>query len=171
MQERRAIASLRADGETRRDRVAQRGRLVRLAAVLLISGIVVSLDQTTKSLAVRHLHGEGVHLLGPFWLRLEFNSGVAFSIGQGHSPWVVAVVLMVVVALLGFAYLSTRPVLLVGIGLVLGGALGNLGDRIFRHNGGAVIDFIYSGVWPTFNLADASVVLGCVVLALASLRR
>ena len=55
----------------------------------------------------------------------------------------------------------------VGVGMILGGAIGNLADRLFRGHHGAVVDFIYSGFWPTFNLADASIVCGCAVLALA----
>jgi signal peptidase II len=61
----------------------------------------------------------------------------------------------------------------VSLGLVLGGALGNLADRLFRPPGpfrGRVIDFVDFRVWPTFNLADAAVVCGAIVLALASLR-
>ncbi len=166
MQERGAVAALsrgpRAASARRADRWARPALSTAVAAGL------VAVDQVTKTLAVDHLH-HPVHLLGPLGLGLAFNSGVAFSLFQG-APAVVAPVATVVVVLLGLAAWRSRSgALSVGLGLVLGGALGNLADRAFRGRGGAVVDFITLRHWPTFNLADAGITIGAVVVALAVL--
>ncbi len=128
-------------------------------------------DQVTKSLAVANLANRSVHLVGPFYLRLAYNSGMAFSIGTGFT-WAIAVVAFALVVALGWlARGSITAVGAVAFGLVLGGALGNLADRLFRGHHGQVVDFFYSGFWPTFNVGDASVVVGCALLALAYWRR
>jgi signal peptidase II len=133
---------------------------------LLVTVVVVAADQVTKSLAVSGLSSGPVHLIGPFSLELSYNTGVAFSIGSGLTLPIVLIVVVVVclVAWLGRAVPNFAAA--VGIGMILGGAIGNLVDRLFRSHHGAVIDFIYSGFWPTFNLADASIVCGCVVLGI-----
>ena len=64
----------------------------------------------------------------------------------------------------------SSPVRAVAMGLVLGGALGNLTDRVFRSNGGAVVDFIDPQWWPIFNVADAAVVCGAILLAITGWR-
>jgi signal peptidase II len=136
------------------------------------AGIVVALDQLTKTLAVQHLSSRPVHVLGPLDLQLAFNPGVAFSLGRGLAPGVV--VGGVAVVAVAFALLSrsaaTVP-MTVAVGAVLGGALGNLVDRIFRHDHGAVVDFVALHFWPTFNLADAAVVVGEIALVVLLFRR
>jgi signal peptidase II len=128
---------------------------------------VVVADQVTKSLAVARLSSGSIHLIGPFALTLAYNTGVAFSIGAGLTlPIVIIVVaLIAVVAWAGRAVPNTAAA--VAIGLVLGGAVGNLADRIFRGHHGAVVDFLYSGFWPTFNVADSAIVCGCILLGVA----
>jgi signal peptidase II len=80
----------------------------------------------------------------------------------------VAVVLVVVLVVLAWrAPTAGRAAIL---GLILGGALGNLADRAFRNDHGAVVDFIALHFWPTFNVADASIVVGCVLLLVALVR-
>ncbi|MGH9102391.1 MAG: signal peptidase II [Acidimicrobiales bacterium] len=143
----------------------------RLPALGVTTLAVLVADQVTKSLALANLAGSPVHLAGPVYLHLELNSGVAFSLGRGHTPIVIAVVVVLVVAIAGAALRAERTVSIVALGLVLGGALGNLGDRLFRHEGGAVVDFVYTTFWPTFNVADACIVVGCVLLVVSFLRR
>jgi signal peptidase II len=122
----------------------------------------------TKSLVLQRLSDGPVHLFGPFSLALTFNNGIAFSLLSGWTlPIVIGVVVLVgLVAYLGYG-VRTIPAA-GGVGLVLGGATGNLCDRLFRGRGGAVVDFIHTGFWPTFNVADSSIVIGCIVLALVA---
>ena len=150
---------------------AARARRARLAATAAVAAAVVVADQVTKRLAVDHLSSGPVHLVGPLSLVLEYNTGVAFSLGAG-SGWPVALATVGLVGvLLALARAARRRITAVALGLVLGGALGNLADRLFGGHGGAVVDFVHLGAWPTFNLADASVVVGCVILAVHLLRR
>ncbi|HVC24278.1 MAG TPA: signal peptidase II [Acidimicrobiales bacterium] len=147
----------------RTPRPAARGR--RLVAVLAIAAVVVAVDQVTKSLAVEHLSAGPVHVVGPISLALAYNSGIAFSIGSGLTlPIVIAVA-----ALVGVVAWAARGASSAGataaFGLVLGGALGNLSDRLLRGHRGAVVDFVHVGFWPTFNVADACIVCGCAALA------
>lgn len=137
----------------------------------LVAAAVIAADQVTKTLAVDHLQpGVARHVIGPANWLLTFNSGAAFSMGTGVTPIVEAGV----VILVGGLILVTRraratasaPVL-VGLGLVVGGALSNLGDRFFRGYHGAVVDFIQAvSWWPVFNVADSCVVVGVIVLVL-----
>jgi signal peptidase II len=138
--------------------------------------VVVAADQVTKTLALDHLKiGQSRHVLGPANLVLTFNSGAAFSVGRGVTPIVEAVVIAIVVWLVAASrkasQMATGPAI-VGLGLLLGGALGNLADRVFRHEHGAVVDFIQAvGWWPVFNVADAAIVVGVIVVALTYARR
>jgi signal peptidase II len=136
-----------------------------LTAVLAV--VVVTVDQLTKTLAVDHLSQHSVHLVGPFRFELSYNSGVAFSLGSGFTVPIIliAAVLIVSVAWFGRGVPSTSAA--VAVGLILGGAVGNLADRVIRAHHGAVVDFIYSGFWPTFNVADSCVVCGSILLAIA----
>lgn len=135
--------------------------------MVLVAMIVVAADQVTKSLAVSHLSSGSVHLFGPFALELSYNTGIAFSIGTGLGLPIVLVVVVIVAVVAWFGRTAPNLAVAVALGMVLGGAVGNLCDRIFRGHHGAVVDFIYSGFWPTFNLADAAIVCGCAVLAVA----
>lgn len=149
----------RAPGEIRRSR--------RLPVVALMAAGVVALDQTTKTLALDRLRNGPTHLVGPLSLALTFNSGVAFSLGAGMIVPLVAVGLIAVVTLIWFASATPSYPVALAEGMVLGGAFGNLADRIFRSHGGAVVDFVCLGFWPTFNLADAAIVVGGAVLIVA----
>ena len=138
----------------------------------MIAVAVVVLDQVTKTWALGALGDGPRHVVWTLRLNLSFNSGAAFGIGQGLAPLLVVVGVVMVVALLGMGRSAgtTLPAM-VAIGLVLGGAGGNLVDRLFRHHGGAVVDFIDLQWWPVFNVADAAITCGAVVLVLsASLR-
>ena len=140
----------------------------RRLAILGVSAGVVGADQATKTWALHHAQ-DPVHVVGTLRLSLEFNSGTAFGLGQNSTAIIVAAVVVLVVVLLGLGRRASRtatwPAAL-AMGLLLGGALGNLTARLVRHHHGAVIDFIDPQWFPVFNLADAAVSVG-VVLALA----
>jgi signal peptidase II len=143
----------------------------RLLAVLGIAVAVVAADQVTKTLAVERLSSGPVHLLGPLSFQLAYNSGIAFSLGSGLTLPIVLVVGVLVVLLVWFGRGVPSTPGAIGVGLVLGGAIGNLADRLLRGHGGAVVDFVRVGFWPTFNVADAAIVCGCGTLAVVLWRR
>ena len=134
---------------------------------------MVVLDLITKNWAVDHLADRSRHVIGPANLVLAYNQGAAFSLGTGVTPIIVAGVVVLVVGLLLFSRRASRAASVpvsVGLGLLLGGALGNLGDRVFRHlpgHPGSVVDFIQAvSWWPVFNVADSSIVVGVILLLL-----
>ncbi len=137
--------------------------------------VVVALDQITKAIAVAALDdGRSVRAIdGIMHWTLQRNPGAAFGIFR-RAPALFTVLAIVIATAIVIAAPRVRDRLNgVALGLILGGALGNLGDRLFRPPGpfrGRVIDFIDFRVWPSFNLADAAVVIGAALLALASLR-
>ena len=134
-----------------------------LATALVVAGLVVVADQVTTSIAEAHLRGP-VHVLGPFGLDLGYNTGSAFSLFTGAPAGLALVAAAVVVALVWAAVRARRLSVAVALGLILGGAAGNLGDRLFRGHHGAVVDFITLTHWPTFNVADACITVGSVLL-------
>lgn len=138
-----------------------------LAAALC--ALVVVLDQGAKALAEHSLAvGEQADLIGPLGLTLSHNQGAAFGLagGGGIGLLLLAVAALVLVGLL-FARDPARPGMWVAVGLVGGGALGNLIDRALA---GEVTDFIDLPHWPPFNLADVAIVAGVVLLAAIYLR-
>ncbi len=130
---------------------------------------VVAVDQATKTYAERHFALHPV-VVGPIRFVEVRNSGVAFSLGVGH-PLLVGVVATLVGAAVALWGLR-RPSRLsrAAASLVVAGAVSNLLDRVVRHNRGAVIDWIQLPYWPVFNLADAAVTVGIVLLVVAELR-
>jgi signal peptidase II len=141
----------------------------RRAAILALAGIVVALDQVTKTWALHHAV-EPRHVIWTLRLALTFNSGAAFGLGQGSTAVLVGGAIVLVVVLVGFGRRASRHATVttsVAMGLLLGGAVGNLVDRLIRHNHSSVIDFIDLRWWPVFNLADASITVGALLLALA----
>jgi signal peptidase II len=152
-------------------RVGTRRPLVRLAAIYGTALVVIGLDQLIKYLVVRQLAGSPpFRIIGGFVeLRYATNSGGAFSLLTG-AP--VFFALMAIAVIGGILYASRRArglPIAVALGLLLGGAVGNLLDRIFRGDvplRGEVVDFVKIGPWPLFNLADSCVVIGGIMLAL-----
>lgn len=133
-----------------------------------IAVVVVVLDRVTTALAVDHLH-DARHVWGPFGLALTFNSGFAFSLFSGRAL-IVTVLLCVGVLVLAWVVAQVRTLpLAVGAGLVLGGAIGNLSERIVGGHGGQVPDFVTLDYWPTFNVADACVTVGVIIVVIALL--
>ena len=125
--------------------------------------MVVVADRVTTSLALDHIH-DTRHVWGPFGLSLTFNSGFAFSLFSGRAV-AVTVLLCAGVVVLAFAVARVHSIpLAIGAGLVLGGAVGNLSERIVGTHGGQVPDFVTLDYWPTFNLADACVTVGIVIV-------
>ncbi len=148
---------------------AIRGRRL---AIVGIAAAVVALDQVTKTWALRHTQVP-VHVIWTLQLAVTFNSGTAFGLGQGSTAIIIGVVVVLVVVLLGLGRRASRSAswpAAVAMGLLLGGAMGNLADRLVRHHQGAVIDFIDLRWWPVFNVADASISVGAVLLALVLFR-
>ena len=125
-------------------------------------------DLISTSIAVDHIH-DVRHVWGPFGLALTFNSGFAFSLFSGRAA-AVSVLLCVGMVVLAVLVARVRTLALaIGGGLVLGGALGNLAERLFGGHGGQVPDFITLTHWPTFNVADACVTVGVIVVIVALL--
>lgn len=124
-----------------------------------------------KAVAEQELTGGRSIHLGLLDLRLGYNSGAAFSLGAGLPSWVVIAVTGLITA--GVAVFAWRAaadapwLLLVGLSAVLAGAVGNLVDRA---GDGLVTDYLHTGWWPTFNLADVFITLGAATVALAVLR-
>ena len=136
-------------------------------SVLLGLAIIV-LDQLTKHWAVNRLSvGRNIDVVWTLRFHLTFNSGMAFSQAQGLGPIVGVVALVVVVVLLVSLAREESKMSAVGIGLVLGGAVGNIVDRLFRGDAGlrgSVVDFIDFQWFPIFNVADIGVNVGGALL-------
>ncbi|OKH81898.1 peptidase A8 [Mycobacterium sp. ST-F2] len=141
----------------------------RLRLLLMVAALVLGLDVVTKVLAVKLLvPGQPVEIIGDTitWTLVR-NSGAAFSMATGYT-WVLTLIATGVV--LGIIWMGRRLVSLwwaLGLGMILGGAVGNLMDRFFRSPGplrGHVVDFLSVGWWPVFNVADSAVVCGAVLL-------
>ena len=142
----------------------------------VIVGIVaiVVLDQLTKSWAVSALADGPKKIFGDtVELMLTRNGGSAFSRFQGLTPVLAVGAIVVTIVLARVLRGATDRLLIVALTLLLGGALGNLCDRIFRAPGflrGHVVDFVAVGWWPVFNVADSCVTIGAILLIIRSLR-
>jgi signal peptidase II len=145
----------------------------RQALLLSVAAVVLGLDMVTKVLAVKLLTpGQPVPIIGDTvtWTLVR-NSGAAFSMATGYT-WMLTVIASAVVV--GIVWMGRRlvsPWWAVGLGMILGGAMGNLVDRFFRSPGplrGHVVDFLSIGWWPVFNVADPSVVGGAILLVTLS---
>ena len=146
------------------------GRRARLALVYGTAALVATADQLTKWLVVGHLAGRPpVRLLGSFVeLRYTTNSGGAFSVLTGAPLFFALTAILVIGAIVWSARRPHRGAILACLGLLLGGALGNLADRVLRGGAplrGEVVDFIAVWRWPVFNLADSCITVGVLLLA------
>ncbi len=136
--------------------------------------VALAVDVATKSWAMASLDDRDIDLVGSLRLNLVRNTGSAFRTGEGLGPLLGLVAIVVVVAL--FRYRSRIPGRwgAVGIGLLAGGAAGNLVDRLFRDSGwlrGSVVDVIDAQWWPVFNLADTWIVIGAIILVVVMARQ
>jgi signal peptidase II len=146
-----------------------------MGVLFAIAAFVLAADAITKALVVVHLRpDEPVHVLGNvLMLNLLRNSGAAFSVGTGNTIVFTAIAVVVVVYIVRTARNLRSIGWAVTFGLLLGGALGNLADRIFRAPGvfrGDVVDWIeLTRYWPVFNVADSAIVCGGVLTVLLAL--
>lgn len=150
-------------------------RSVAVMAAVVIA--VVAVDQLTKTWALRGLDdGRDVRVIGSLLkFTLTYNKGMAFSRGTGLGPVIGVVGLVVIVILLASLRRESSPLARVALSAVIGGALGNISDRLFRAGdggfmGGAVVDFIQLPRWPVFNVADMAVTLGGLTLVVGAWR-
>ena len=137
----------------------------------MVAVAVLVADQATKQLALDALADGPIHLIdGAVSLNLSYNSGGAFGLLQGLPEFFLVATIVVAGLILVWARGVDDPTLLVPLGMVLGGGLGNVTDRVVRDTGGRVVDFIDLHVWPVFNLADSAIVIGVVVLLVQTAR-
>jgi signal peptidase II len=147
----------------------------RLPLTLGVAAGVVLIDQVTKAMAVARLEGEpAIEILGQ-WLRLTFvrNPGAAFSLAGNYTIVISVVAIIVAVAIVRTARTLTNPWWAVVLGGILGGAVGNLIDRILREPGpfrGHVVDFLAFPNFPVFNVADMALVGSAALAVLLSLK-
>ncbi len=144
-----------------------------LRGSMLIAAAVVAADQLTKHWALNALVDRDIDLFWTLRFNLVFNQGMAFSQADGLGPIIGVVALVVVVGLLVSLRRGAGSLGAVGVGLVVGGALGNVIDRLFRGEAwfrGAVVDFIDFQWFPVFNIADMAINVGAGLLILGSIR-
>jgi signal peptidase II len=145
----------------------------RLRLLLAVAAVVLVLDIVTKVLAVKLLiPGQPVPIIGDTvtWTLVR-NSGAAFSMATGYTWMLTLIATGVVVGIFWMGRRLVSPWWAIGLGMILGGATGNLVDRFFRSPGplqGHVVDFLSIGWWPVFNVADPSVVGGAILLVTLS---
>ena len=139
-----------------------------------VAALVVALDQVTKHWALQALADEPIDLVGSLRFKLTFNDSAAFSLGGGRTGLIAMIGLVVVAVIVRMGLRADRRLWAVGLGVVLGGAVGNLADRAFRDGdgllGGRVVDFIDLQWWPVFNVADSALWVGIGLLLLSSWR-
>jgi signal peptidase II len=144
-----------------------------LLATAIVVGVVV-LDQLSKWWAVRDLRDAPIDLIGDdIGFALVRNTGSAFSLFQAFTPLLAVVAIVVAVVLVRTVRRTRDTLMVVGLSLVLGGALGNLLDRLFRTPGflkGAVVDFVHVGDFPTFNVADSAITIGAILIVVWAVR-
>lgn len=142
--------------------------------VALIVFFIVALDQWTKHWAVSTLNtGKVIEVVWTLQFALGFNSGFAFSQGEGLGPVIGVVAIVAFVWLVRAAIVAPTAMMSTAYALIAAGAIGNVVDRLFREDGwmrGRVVDFIDFQWFPVFNIADSSISIGAVLLVWALLR-
>ncbi len=136
----------------------------------MAAGVVVA-DQLTKQWAVDNLADRDIDVFWTLRFHLSFNTGMAFSRGQSWGPVIGVVALLVIVVLLLSLRRQPGRLTNISIGLIVGGAIGNVLDRLFRSPGwlrGGVVDFIDFQWFPIFNIADMAITIGGGLLVFAS---
>ncbi|CAL9589774.1 signal peptidase II [Streptomyces sp. Tu 3180] len=151
-----------------------RGRR-RVAVLFAVAAVAYALDLISKMIVVAKLeHHEPIEIIGD-WLRFEAirNAGAAFGFGEAFTVIFTVIAAAVIVVIIRLARKLYSLPWAIALGLLLGGALGNLTDRIFRSPGvfeGAVVDFIAPKHFAVFNLADSAIVCGGILIVLLSFR-
>ena len=147
-----------------------------LAVMLGVAAVVVAADAVSKALALRDLPGrQPVRLLdGLLTLELKLNPGAAFGVGTSYTVIIALIACSVVVYVIRMAARLRSLAWTIGLGLLLGGAAGNLADRLFRAPGplrGSVVDWLNLPHFPwTFNVADAAITCAAVLIGILALR-
>jgi len=139
------------------------------------AAVVIVLDQLTKQWALSALADGPIDLVGSLRLNLVFNDRAAFSLEIGSTTAIAAVGCVLVTVLVVMGVRAEERGWALGLGIILGGALGNLADRAFRAGdgflGGSVVDMVDLQWWPVFNLADAALWVGIGVLLVSTRKR
>ncbi len=134
--------------------------------IFLTASLVFVLDRLTKLMVIHRLvQGESLKILPDiFHITLVLNDGTAFGLFKGWNAFFVFISSAIIILIVSYALLHkfSGAVLSLALGLILGGAIGNLVDRLKL---GYVIDFLDFRIWPVFNLADSSITIGMMVLA------
>ncbi|CCQ46048.1 signal peptidase II [Pseudarthrobacter siccitolerans] len=138
--------------------------------LLLVAAVLAAADLVVKAVAEALLSTGVTTDLGPINIRLLYNRGVAFSLGADLAPWVVIAATGLIIAALIWYTVTTAPAMpglsRAGAAMLLGGATGNFIDRL---DGQGVVDYLHSGWFPTFNLADVFVTTGVALLVLGTI--
>ncbi|WP_042800793.1 signal peptidase II [Streptomyces sp. C] len=162
------------DAEPQSEAAAPRGRR-RIAALLVVAVLAYLLDLGSKMVVVAKLeHQPPIEIVGE-WLKFSAvrNAGAAFGIGEAFTIIFTGIAATVIVVIVRLARKLYSLPWAIALGLLLGGALGNLTDRIFRSPGvfrGAVVDFIAPAHFAVFNLADSAIVCGGILIVLLSFK-
>ena len=162
-----------ANGDAEADAPVAQSSRARTSWIVATIVTIVAADQLTKAWVVSALAHGPKNIIG-HTVRLELarNSGSAFSRFQGYTTILAVLAIAITVMIARATRRATDRFVLVGLVLVLGGALGNLGDRLARYPGflrGYVVDFVAIGWWPLFNVADSCITVGAIVLVLRTL--
>ncbi|QDG62221.1 signal peptidase II [Pseudarthrobacter sp. NIBRBAC000502771] len=157
-----------ADPTARPGPAALRARRIK-TMLLVAAAILAAADLAIKALAEALLSTRAVIDLGLVNIRLLYNSGVAFSLGADLAPWIIIAATGLIIVTMTWYAVSSAPAMTglsrAGAALLLGGAAGNLIDRL---DGRGVVDYLHTGWFPTFNLADALVTTGVAVYLLGT---
>lgn len=162
MQERRVVSPV-----TPAPAVAVRARWLPLSVG---ATSVLALDQLTKWWALEALDDGPIDVVGSLRFNLVFNDGGAFSVGRGATGLFIVVGLVMVAGLLWWSRRARTTGVAAALGLIVGGALGNLTDRLLRGFDGRVVDFIDLQWWPVFNVADIGLFCGAALLLIVTWR-
>jgi len=140
----------------------------------LLIAFIVAADQATKHWALNRLsNARTIDLIGSLRFNLALNKGMAFSQATGAGPIIGALAFVVIIVIVLWLRRNAQGLAVVAAGLIVGGATGNLIDRLLRGDAwlrGAVVDFIDLQWWPIFNIADAAISTGAVLMIVASVR-
>ena len=140
------------------------------AGPLAVAAVIAALDQLTKIWAVAALSDGPVEVIGTLLqFRLTRNPGGAFSLLTGLTPVLAVLAVVMVVYIVRTTRRTSDAFMAYSLGLVLGGAIGNLVDRMVRSPGvlrGEVVDFFKVPNWPTFNVADCAITIGVILVAI-----
>ena len=147
----------------------------RYVVTSLLAAAVIAFDRVTKEWAAAALADAPIEII-PGVLSFSFaeNFGASFSMLQGAGPFLGVAAVVAAFVIFGIVRSAERPLEIVALGLILGGALGNFVDRVIRGDGfldGGVIDFIEFPNFPNFNVADSAITIGAVLLIWSAIRR